>query len=459
MKPRSQERTRAIVRFGGVCTGVLIAASATAQVTSLADLPLAELGDIEVTSVSKSAELLRAAPSAIYVITHDEIRRSGVTSISEALRLAPNLQITQYTSSNHIVGARGFGGAQEAQNFSNKLLILIDGRSVYSPLYSGVYLDVQDVLMDDIDRIEVISGPGATLWGANAMNGVINIITRPAYLTQENLVSATAGTHERNVSARYAAKRSPELAYRVYAKAFERNAMELADGRDAGDDWRKVQAGVRMDWVGAADTVTVQGDAYGATLEQLARNDVSADGANLLGRWQHRTARSEWQVQAYYDWTERDQPVDGAGFDLKTYDIELQQRIDLGASHRLVWGAGARWHDYQIRNGVALRFEPSQRNTSLTAIFAQDTIALTETLDLTLGLKLENGPFEDWEPLPDVRLAWRLSDSHMLWAAASRALRSATPFDVDVVEILEGVEFLVGNPDFQPEQVDSYQLG
>ncbi len=455
------------MREAGLAAVVLLSAAidppgaAAAEIGRLADLPLNDLADIEVTSVSKSAELLRAAPSAIYVITHDEIQRSGATSIAEALRLAPNLQIAQYTSSNYIVGARGFGGAQEAQNFSNKMLILIDGRSVYSPLYSGVYLDTQDLLMEDIDRIEVISGPGATLWGANAMNGVINVITRPAYLTQENLVNTAAGTHARIVSGRFAKRPTADLAYRIYGKAFERDAMELADGSDAGDDWRKVQGGFRVDWTGAEDSITVQGDIYGATLEQRARHDVEADGHNVLGRWQHRTTHSEWQLQAYYDRTTRDQPVDGAGFDLDTFDLEIQQRIDLGTSHRIVWGAGGRWHDYDIRGSEALKFEPSRRSLSLANVFAQDTFALTSALDLTIGLKLENGPFDDWEALPDLRLAWRPSEEHLVWAAASRAIRAATPFDVDVreIDLASGMLFVVGNPDFEPEQVDAYQLG
>src|SRR3954470_4986857 len=208
-----------------LCAGSVAHAGPGAD--ALTDLSLEELSNLEVTSVSKSAELLKQAPASIYVITHEEIIRSGVNTVSEALRLAPNLQITQYSASRYIAGARGFAGAQEAQNFSNKLLILIDGRSVYSPLYSGVYLDVQDLLLEDIDRIEVISGPGATLWGANAMNGVINIITRPSYLTDQSFVSGGAGNLERSAAARYATKINNALSLRTYAKAFERDAMEL----------------------------------------------------------------------------------------------------------------------------------------------------------------------------------------------------------------------------------------
>src|SRR4051812_26172218 len=218
---------------------------------ALTDLSLEELSNLEVTSVSKSAELLKQAPASIYVITHEEIIRSGVNTVSEALRLAPNLQITQYSASRYIAGARGFAGAQEAQNFSNKLLILIDGRSVYSPLYSGVYLDVQDVLMDDIDRIEVISGPGATLWGANAMNGVINIITRKAADTRGATVRLDAGKEEQAIGARYGGALGDDGAFRVYAKWFERGASEFENGDSARDDWSKWQIGFRSEFGGA----------------------------------------------------------------------------------------------------------------------------------------------------------------------------------------------------------------
>jgi iron complex outermembrane recepter protein len=435
-------------------------AGAANDVETLAAFSLEELANAQVTSVSKSAEMLRDAPSSIYVITNDEIRRSGVTTIPDALRLAPNLQISQYTSNRYIAGARGLAGAEEAQNFSNKLLILIDGRSVYSPLYSGVYLDVQDVILQDIDRIEVISGPGATLWGANAMNGVINIITRPAYLTQGTSVVAAAGTHERNASIRLGSKASQELAYRFYAKGFERDAMELQDGSSAGDKWHRGQLGFRMDWTGVDDTFTAQGDAYTGDIHQGALNNVDISGYNALGRWQHRTGRGEWQVQAYIDQTKRAQPADGVAFDLHSYDIEIQQQLQLGETHRLVWGAGSRRHEYEITNSASLLFVPPERDLSLHNVFVEDTVSLTALLELTIGLKLEDSAFSGWAAMPDVRLGWRFAPDHLLWTAASRAIRSATPFDVDVVERVDGInDFLVGNPDFDPEQVDAYQLG
>jgi iron complex outermembrane receptor protein len=434
-------------------------ALAAPSVETLAQFSLEQLSQLEVTSVSKSTEPLRAAPASIYVITHDEIVRAGATSVVEALRLAPNLQVSQYNGTYYVAGARGLAGAQEAQNFSNKLLILIDGRSVYTPLYSGVYLDVQDVLMDDIDRIEVISGPGATLWGANAMHGVINVITRPAYLTDTPVVSVGYGNEERVASFRFGAGPSETLAYRVYAKAFEREPTELADGSSAGDDWHKAQLGFRVDRTVEVDNYTVQGDVYrGDQMLELPGGNTRVEGANLLGRWSRLQGNSDWQAQAYYDYTARGAPANGVAFDLHTVDLEVQhrQRRD---QHRWIFGAGVRVHDYQINNTVPLSFVPPERDLTLGNLFVHDTLSLSATLDLSLGLKAEHDSFSGWNLLPDVRLAWRPSESTMLWAAASRAIRSPTPFDQDVVERLGDIVYLTGNRDFEPEQVDTFELG
>jgi iron complex outermembrane recepter protein len=426
----------------------------------LGGMSLEELANVQVTSVSKSVEPLRTAPAAIYVITHDDIMRSGATSIPEALRLAPNLEVTQMSASDYVVSARGFGGSPPAQNFSDKLLVLIDGRSVYSPLYSGVYLDAQDVMLQDVDRIEVISGPGATLWGANAMNGVINIITRPAEVTDGTLVSAGAGTMERNAAARYGGRLDDDTAYRFYGMGFHRDALELSSRASASDAWSKGQAGFRIDRTATDDTTTVQGDVYRATENQLQQADVMIDGANLLGRWQHRfSAQSELQVQAYYDLTERYSPTGDGAFVLRTYDLQIQQSVALGASHRLVWGAGERVDDYAITNTTTLLFLPAARALTLGNVFAQDTIALSRSLSATVGLKMEDDPYSGWSALPDARLAWRLNDANQLWAAASRAIRSPTPFDVDVVEKVGPTVFLTGNSQFEPEKVWAYEVG
>lgn len=437
-----------------ICGGGIARARADA---SLAELSLQELSNLQVTSVSKSAELLREAPASIYVITHDDILRAGVTSVAEALRLAPNLQVLQYTASNFVAGARGFAGAQDVQNFSNKLLILIDGRSVYSPLYSGVYLDVQDVLLDDVDRIEVISGAGATLWGANAMHGVINIITRPAYLSDAPLVHAAAGTQERDIEGRLGRRVDESFAWRAYAKAFERDPNVRQGGLAGEDGWHKGQAGFRMDWTAADDTVTLQGDGYHGRVDELGVDGAGLRGANVLGRWQHRQGAGEWQLQAYYDHTARSEPAGGVAFGLDTYDIEAQQRWVRGR-HRLIGGAGVRVNAFDITNAAALAFEPSNRTLTQANLFVQDTIALGRT-ELTAGAKGERDSYGGWHLLPDVRLAWRVREDTMGWLAASRAIRSPTPFDRDVVEKLGGTVFVVGKDDFAAETVDAIELG
>ncbi|HEY6924087.1 MAG TPA: TonB-dependent receptor plug domain-containing protein, partial [Steroidobacteraceae bacterium] len=284
----SQVRPRAL---GALVLAMALAAPLRAAGISgpdLSKLSLEQLTNLEVTSVAKAPQPLQQAPASIYVITHDDIARSGVTSIAEALRLAPNLTITQLTASYYSSAARGLGGNPADQSFSNKMLILIDGRSVYSPLFSGIYLDAQDVILEDVDRIEVISGPGATLWGANATNGVINIITRPAYLTDGTLISAGAGNREQDLAARYGGKINDETAFRVYGKAFQRAALREPDHSSAHDNWYGAQGGFRMDRSRADDTLTLQGDLY-RTLENAGNQGSGMlSGANLLARWQRR---------------------------------------------------------------------------------------------------------------------------------------------------------------------------
>jgi iron complex outermembrane receptor protein len=436
--------------------------SATSAIDELGGMSLEELASVPVTSVSKTVEPLRSAPAAIYVISHSDIERSGATSIPEVLRLAPNLEVTQTSASSYVVSARGFGGSPPAQNFSDKLLILIDGRSVYTPLYSGVYFDAMDVMLEDVDRIEVISGPGATLWGANAMNGVINIITRTADATDGALIRAAGGNNEKNGAARYGGKLDEDTAYRFYGMGFHRDAMQLADRSSAQDAWSKGQAGFRIDRVHADDTATVQGDIYRATEDHLQQAEAVVDGANALGRWQHRfSEQSELQVQAYYDLSQQFAPGGGGAFVLRTYDLQLQQSLALGSAHKLIWGAGERVNDYQITSTSTLLFVPESRALTLGNVFVQDAIALSTSLSVTAGIKLEDDPYSGWSALPDARLSWRLDAANQVWAAASRAIRSPTPFDVDVVELLAvgGPVGLTGNALFRPEKVWAYEVG
>lgn len=433
------------------------------QEQDLAQMSLQDLTNVEVTSVSKTPQPLSSAPAAIYVITHDAIIRSGATSVAEALRLAPNLEVRQITATDYAITARGFGGNQGDQNFSNKLLVLIDGRSVYSPLYSGVYFDAQTVPLEDVDRIEVISGPGATLWGANAMNGVVNIITRPAYLTQGAYASAGVGNQDQDADARYGGKLDDETAFRVYGLGFRRDALETPDGASAEDPWWNAQAGFRIDSSLANDTLTLQGDGYHAIEDAGDAPANLVTGANVLGRWQHHSERSDLQLQAYFDDTERNAQGGGAGFVLHTYDVELQQSLAAGRVNRLVWGAGERLNSYEIRDSLSpvssLLFLPTSRALTLGNLFAQDTWTVVPALSLIGGIKLEDDPYAGWAVQPDARLSWMAGSTTQIWAAVSRAIRSPTPFDDDVEEKLGSTLYLTGNGAFKPERVTAYEMG
>jgi len=438
--------------------GAQLVASASDPLTELSRMSLEQLANVEVTSVSKSAQPLSSAAASIYVITREEILRSGVLSIPEALRLAPNLQITQLTSTEYSNGSRGFAGAPDVQNFSNKILILIDGRSVYSPLFSGVAYDMLDVVMDDIDRIECISGPGATLWGANAMNGVINIITRNASDTRGTLVRLDGGPEEQAAALRYGGDVGEDAAFRVYAKYFDRGATELGNGDGAGNDWNKLQAGFRMDGGSGRNHFTVQGDYQTADQSFTGTPDVPFSGANLLGRWEHSGDRLNTRVQVFFDRVDRDRPPDGLAFDIDTYDFDLQQSATVGARHNLVWGLGRRSNDYHTQNNN-LAFVPDHRTLELTNVFLQDSITLNEELKLTAGIKFEDNSYSDWSVLPDLRLSWAPNDKTLFWLAGSRAIRAPTPFDTDVQEFVGGQLFVLGDPDFKTEKVTAYELG
>ncbi|MCI3951985.1 MAG: hypothetical protein K0R53_1482, partial [Burkholderiales bacterium] len=310
-------------------------AQSAAPARDLADLSLEELSNIEVTSVSRRAERLSDAPASIFVITREDIRRSGVTSLPEALRLAPNLQVARVNASSYAISARGFNNS-----IGNKLLVLIDGRTVYTPLFSGVFWDAQDVMLEDVERIEVISGPGATLWGSNAVNGVINVTTRPARDTQGALVSAGAGNLERGGAVRYGAALGGGGHVRLYGKYFDRDNTERADGSPVRDAWDKGQFGFRADWGGADRSFTLQGDAYRGELEQAAPGQIKLEGMNLLGRWNHHLGDgSNLRFQAYYDHTQRNQPGTFRE-ELDIFDVELQHALKPLGAHALVWGGG-----------------------------------------------------------------------------------------------------------------------
>src|SRR5882762_5609441 len=406
---------------------VLLAEPAFAQqpdsaAQALKRLSIEQLMNLEVTSVSKRPERLAQTASAIQVITQEDIRSSGASSLPEALRLASNLQVAQLDSRQWAISARGFNSTS-----ANKLLVLIDGRTVYTPLFSGVLWDVQDVLLADVDRIEVISGPGATLWGANAVNGVINVITKDAKDTGGLLVTAGGGTEVRRLgSARYGGGLGAHARYRIYGKAFSRDSSLLPNGQDAADAWHMGQGGFRLDWdASASNRLGLQGDWYDGRIAQPSPGHIAVSGGNVMAKWAHPiSAKSDVTAQAYYDHTHRDIPGT-FGEDLDVYDVDLRHHAVLGARHDVVWGVGYRLINDHVTNTAALAFLPPHVARQWFTAFVQDEIPLRgEGLHLTLGTKIEHNDYTGFEIQPSGRVNWTFSPSHTLWAAISRAVRT-----------------------------------
>lgn len=439
----------------------LVSPARAQSVDALRDMSIDQLASIDVSSVTKSKESLRDAPASIYVITHEDIVRSGAQTIPEILRLAPNLQVYQTSASNYVITARGMNGNSPDQAFANKLLVLIDGRSVYTPLYSGVYWDLQDLLPDDIERIEVISGPGATLWGANAVNGVINIITRNAAQTQGGLVDVSAGNLEQSIGLRYGGTFSDDLAYRFFFRDYFGDDTETSTGATTHDHWSRPDGGFRFDWTpNGADTVMLEGQdlAGDETNPSAADSDIAA--RNLTAHWTHDwDDGSSLQLTTYYDREARLTEKGGGNFSVDTYDFAVQQDFNIDSWNTLISGGEARFVEYNIHGTHSLFFTPSSSSLDLSDVFAQDSMGLTEDLTAILGLKFEDDPYSGWSPLPSGRLSWKVSNDTLLWASISRAVRSPTPFDEGLAEKAESLLFISGNPDFATEKLTAYEIG
>jgi len=427
--------------------------------------------DVEVTSVTKQESTVGRSPAAVFVITSEMIRRSGATSIPEALRMAPGLEVARIDSHTWAITCRGFN-----DRFANKLLVLVDGRSVYTPLFAGVYWDVQDLMLEDIERIEVVRGPGGTLWGANAVNGVINIITKSAEDTQGALLTAGGGTHDLSVNGvRYGGQVGKNLHWRVYGKHFERDEGYHPEG--VYDDWRVGRGGFRMDWSPGScdcDTVTVQGDYCGGQEGQFSNQligtppfsvplaqDESVSGANVLARWTHVCSEeSDWSLQMYFDQTYRSQvAIDQL---LNTFDLEFQHRFRLGSRHGVVWGIGHRQvHDELAGTGFPHTFIPDSRTTNRFAVFVQDEITLCpDRLFLTVGSKFSNNDFTGFEYQPSVRLLWTPDRKRSGWAAISRAVRTPSIIDYyDAFTIPPVVRLNANLTQIDYEDVIAYEIG
>ncbi len=435
----------------------------------LTELSLEQLADLQVTSVSKKSERLGDAAAAVTVLTQDDIRRSGATTLAEALRYVPGLSVARNGSSTWAISARGFTG-----RLADKLLVLIDGRSVYSPMYSGVDWALQDIMLEDVERVEIVRGPGGTLWGANAVNGVINVITKSAHETRGTLATATYGPDEGSVvAARWGTQVGKTGALRVFARRARHEAQEpLAPS--APDGWHDTRAGFRTDWSpNERDGFTVQGEFQdGRTLGSFGDSGIDTEqtsrSAFVLGRWTRTLSpASGFQLQGYYDRAEAlDAPV---GQRLHTFDLDFQHRLNLGAHHDVVWGLGARVYRDQTSTTIGLVLVPDQKTSRIFSGFVQDEIRFgAAPVRLIAGTKVEHNDYTGAEWQPSLRLAWTPSPRAMAWAAASRAIRMPTRlftslrFDIEFqppglpMTILTHAQ---GNPNQLAEVLLAYEAG
>lgn len=422
-------------------------------------LTLEELMNIEVTSVSKKPEKLSEVASAIQVITQQDIYSSGAKTLPEALRLAPNLQVAQVNSSQWAISTRGFNNV-----LANKLLVLIDGRSVYTPLYAGVFWDVQNVMLEDVERIEVISGPGGTLWGANAVNGVINIITKKASDTKGLFVEAATGTTlPGSGSLRYGAQLTKDVAYRVYGTGFKMGNTLESNRLKSNDNWSMLQGGFQLDWdASEKDQLTLQQNIYSGDPDPDAANtSVSVRGSNITARWNRKnTEKFNFQLQGYYDHTWRDLN-NGFDEDLKTYDLDWNNQYALGERHVLSFGSGFRLLDHRVTNLDLFKFLPEQKTLYLYNIYAQDDITMVkDRLRFTIGAKIERNTYTGFEFQPNGRLSWTPLINQTIWAAVSRAVRTPARIDRDFsLNITPDIQLISANDNYISEEVLAYELG
>jgi iron complex outermembrane receptor protein len=452
----------------------------TPDVTSMS---VEDLMNMQVTSVSKRTQRVADAAAAVFVITQEDIKRSGARNIPETLRMVPGIEVARLDENKWAISSRGFNG-----RFANKLLVLIDGRSVYTPLFSGVYWDVQDVPLEDVDRIEVIRGPGATLWGANAVDGVINIITKPAKATQSGLVQVEGGTDQlTSDTVRFGEKVGGKGYYRAYAKYFDWTSGNAVTGQNVGDGWHQVRGGFRSDWtLSHADSLTFQGDLYNSREgETLTIPTLSApysntfenvghySGGNLLGRWTRSSGNSSFSLQGYFD---RTNYSDNSLFtDHETvFDIDFQHDFHLGNANEVVWGAGYRSIQDGNMSSFTVSVQPSHAHYNQFSAFVQDEVNFIDSrLRVTFGSKFEHNDFTGWEFEPNIRILGSISKTQSAWVAVSRAVRTpalteeglrlndvvvppgAPPFNSP----LPVIEAVFGSQQFKSEDLVAYEIG
>lgn len=427
--------------------------------------------DVEVSTVARQQSTVGRSPAAVFVINQEMIRRSGARSVPELLRQVPGLHVARVDGNKWAVGSRGFNG-----RFSNKLLVQIDGRMVYSPLFAGVFWDVQDLLLEDIERIEVIRGPGATVWGANAVNGIINVITKKAADTQGLYAEAGGGTEERGfVGGRVGGTTAHGAAWRISGKAFDRDRLFEPNGLNY-DATEQGRLSGRVDYdLTPCDQLTVQGDIYRGTSGTAVRPangplrfvDERFHGDNVLGRWTRTfDEESDLSVQAYYDHTDRVPAVLGQSIEI--FDVDFQHRFPLCDGHQLIWGLGYRRISDNLPSLTVppiISLNPVQRTVNFYSAFVQDEVKLVDdALYLTLGTKLLENDYTGFEIQPSVRLLWLPNEESAAWTAVSRAVRTPSRVEhdsrVNIGEVFPGVPItLAGTRAFESEELTAFEAG
>lgn len=435
--------------------GLSLSLNAQTQELDLLTLDIEQLSQIQIQSVSKREQQLSKAAASIYVITASQIRQSGASSLPEVLRLAPNLNVSRGDAGQYAISARGFNNA-----LGNKLLVLIDGRTVYSPFFSGVFWISQDLLLEDIERIEVLSGAGGSLWGTNAVNGVINIRTRTADKTEGQLISSQVSRTDQSLSGRTGGRLGAQGAYRLYAKKTRVENTETSQGLSIPDGFDRNQAGFRLDWDQGARQYQLQGDSYYGESEQNAPERVSLSGSNLLGRYRYAfDDGAQLQLQSYFDRAVRDSPGVYSN-EMQTLDLELQHQLTPWQSQQFMWGAGYRTARDQTRNlNPLVVFLPEFRSLRWWNLFVQDEIQLQPDWTLTLASKWENNRYTGTEFLPSLRLAWSLDDDSLLWTSLARTVRAPSRLDRDFYLLLPGNFGIHGGPNFESEVSRVAELG
>lgn len=445
----------------------------------LTKVSIEDLMNIEVTSASKKEQKLSRVAAAMFVITQEDIRRSGATNIEDALRIVPGLDVAEINGSTWAIGARGFN-----EQLSNKLLVIVDGRIVYTEAFGGVYWDAVDVPLEDIDRIEVIRGPGGSIWGANAVNGVISIFTKRAVAARGGLVAVTGGNIVESLgTVEYGDTIGKETNYRVFAKYNNEGPMYDLTGQSGDDGWRALRGGFRTDSIlSAKDTLTLEGDLYTEREGELAYflpsltspglitipDEITSAGGSIQANWKHQYSdRADSELQISFTHYTRDDPLEAE--ERSTLYVDYQHHFAWGARQDVIWGFGDLYTNGQINGTLTVFFSPPGRSLDVADAFVQDEIAiLPDRLYVTAGTKLEHNSYTGFEFLPSIRATLELNKQQMLWAAVSRAVRTPTPNDTDLsvnlgeVAVTNGVPVVlrfIGNKNFQNERLVAYEAG